>query len=256
MRDSLISELDLRECLCKYSGKEVDFYRFPGNYGDSVIWHGTMELLTALDIKVRYVETDSRQNNNVLLIDGGGNLVDYYSDVKQFLIMKPDAYSEIVILPHSIMGEAQAIVLNSVSSNLTIFCRERVSAEFLHAKLTKAKVHLWHDCAFYNHFTPVPAGSGELNAFRTDRESVLETKPSSSVDLSANGYAKKPLQELVASIQGYQHVNSDRLHIAILSTLLGKTVKLFPNAYYKNKAVFEYSLKRFPNIAFIERHTV
>jgi exopolysaccharide biosynthesis predicted pyruvyltransferase EpsI len=256
MRDSPISEVDLRDCLSEYSRKEVDFYRFPGNYGDSVIWHGTMELLTSLDIQVRYVEINSLQNSNILLIDGGGNLVDYYTDVKQFLLMKPDVYSQIVILPHSIMGEAQANVLNSVSSNLTVFCRERVSAEFLRAKLTKAKVYLWHDCAFYNRFIPVPAGSGELNAFRSDRESVLETKPTNSVDLSADGYARKPLQELIALIQGYQQVNSDRLHIAILSTLLGKTVKLFPNSYYKNKAVFEYSLKTFPNISFIEKHTV
>ncbi len=41
-----------------------------------------------------------------------------------------------------------------------------------------------------------------------------------------------------------------KIHIA--ATLLGEKVKLFPNSYYKNKAVFEYSLKRFSNVDFVE----
>jgi len=251
-----MTEMDLKEYLAEFSGNEVDFYRFPGNYGDSVIWHGTMQLLETLDIQVRYVEMGSPKYHNVLFIDGGGNFVDYYSDVKQFLLTKPDVYGQIVILPHTIMGEAQAKVLNAVSSDLTVFCREPVSAKFLDDKLTKAKVYLWHDCAFYNQFNPMPEGKGELNAFRSDIESVREPKPAANMDLSANGFAKKPLEELIAAIQGYKQVNTDRLHLAILSTLLGKKVMLFPNSYYKNKAVFEHSLKNLPNIIFVERHTL
>ena len=191
----------------------------------------------------------------MLFIDGGGNFVDYYSDVRDFLIKKPALYSEIVILPHTIFGEKQIEVLNNLSSKLTVFCREKVSAEFLEDKLTYGKVYLWHDCAFYNEFSqiPVPAGDGALNAFRSDDESILNTLPESNNDLSYNGYATKPLDELIGVLQKYAQVNTDRLHIAIGSTLLGKQVKLFPNLYYKNKAVFDYSLKKFPNISFVEK---
>ncbi len=248
-----MKELDLKEYLSKYKNTSVDFFRFPGNYGDSLIWHGTKKLLSSLNITEHYVDISSPKYNNVLFIDGGGNLVDYYSDVRDFLIKKPVLYDEIIILPHTIFGEKQIEVLNNVSSNLTIFCREKISAKFVEDNLTRGKVYLWHDCAFYNEFSKMPVGNGILNAFRTDNESILKVWPESNIDLSYNGYATKPLDGLIGILQKYAQVNTDRLHIAIISTLLGKQVGLFPNSYYKNKAVFDYSLKKFTNISFVEK---
>ncbi|MFA6571894.1 MAG: polysaccharide pyruvyl transferase family protein [Bacteroidota bacterium] len=247
-----MKELDLKEYLNNYKNTSVDFFRFPGNYGDSLIWHGTKKLLSSLNILEHCVDISSPKHNDVLFIDGGGNLVDYYSDIRDFLINKPDLYKDVVILPHTIFGEKQVEVLDNVSSKLTIFCRERVSAKFLNDKLKHAEVYLWHDCAFYNEFVQTPAGIGVMNAFRLDVESVFKSRPESNVDISHNGYATKPLGELIGILQKYEQVNTDRLHIAIAATLLGKKVKLFPNSYYKNKAVFEYSLKRFSNADFIE----
>jgi exopolysaccharide biosynthesis predicted pyruvyltransferase EpsI len=248
-----MKEFNLRDFLEIYKDRSVDFFRFPGNYGDSLIWHGTKILLSSLNISEQYVDISSLNYNNILFIDGGGNLVDYYSDVKDFLTKKPSLYDEIIILPHTIFGEKQVEVLNNISSKLTIFCRERVSAEFLEDRLTHTEVYLWHDCALYNKFSPVPPGRGILNSFRLDQESILHILPKSNNDLSYNGYATKPLDELIDVLQKYAQVNTDRLHIAIAATLLGKRVRLFPNSYYKNKAVFNYSLKRFSNITFVEK---
>jgi len=248
-----MKEFDLKKYLSKYKNTNIDFFRFPGNYGDSLIWHGTKKILSLLNISERYVDISSPKYNNVLFIDGGGNLVDYYHDVRDFLIKKPALYSEIVILPHTIFGENQIETLNNLSSKLTVFCREKISAKFLEDKLTHGKVYLWHDCAFYNEFSQIPAGNGILNVFRSDNESILNTWPESNNDLSYNGYATKPLDELLGVLQKYAQVNTDRLHIAIGATLLGKQVRLFPNSYYKNKAVFDYSLKRFSNISFVEK---
>lgn len=51
-----MKEFDLEKYLEKYKNTNVDFYRFPGNYGDSLIWHGTKVLLinmtTYFDIAV------------------------------------------------------------------------------------------------------------------------------------------------------------------------------------------------------------
>lgn len=246
-------ELDLRKFLEKYKYTKVDFFRFPGNYGDSLIWHGTKNLLSSLNISEQYVDTFSPRRNSVLLIDGGGNLVDYYSDVKEFLIKKPSLYDEIIILPHTIVGEKQIEVLNNISSKLTVFCREKVSAEFLEDRLTHGELYIWHDCAFYNDFSQTPTGKGVFNAFRSDKESILQALPRSNSDISYNGYATKPLDELIGMLQKYEQVNTDRLHVAICATLLGKQVRLFPGSYYKNKAVFDYSLKKLPNIIFIEK---
>lgn len=247
-----MKELDLKKYLSKYENTSVDFFRFPGNYGDSLIWHGTKKLLSSLSISEYHVDAQSPKYNSVLFIDGGGNLVDYYSDVKNFLMQKPALYDEIVILPHTIFGEKQVKILNNISSKLTIFCREKISAKFLEDRMIRSQVYLWHDCAFYNEFLQT-VGKGVLNAFRLDKESMLQTLPRSNSDISYNGYATKPLNQLIDVLQKYDQVNTDRLHIAICATLLKKQARLFPNSYYKNKAVFDYSLKKFPNIVFVEK---
>lgn len=249
-----MEELDLKKYLVKYYNREVDFFRFPGNYGDSLIWHGTKILLSSINISEKYVDIDSSKYNETLFIDGGGNFVDYYHDIKDFLIEKGNLYKNIIILPHTIFGDEQIKILNNLKANLTVFCREKVSAKFLGDNLTSGKVYLWHDCAFYNEFENAPLGSGILNAFRSDTESLLNIKPELNDDISYNGYATKPLDEFIRTLQKYEQVNTDRLHIAIGATLLGKKVRLFPNSYYKNKAVFDYSLKKFPNIIFVEKY--
>lgn len=248
-----MKELNLKDYLNKYKGQEVDFYRFPGNYGDSLIWHGTKKLLNDLDIKERNVNISSPKYNDILLIDGGGNFVDYYSDIRDFLISKPDLYKEIIILPHTIFGDKQIEILNNLSSKVTIFCREKVSAEFLNVRYTKGDVYLWHDCAFYNTLPKGIDGHSVLNIFRSDKESIIDEKPKDNEDLSHNGYAMKPLDDLISTLEKASEINTDRLHIAICGVLLGKQVQLYPNSYYKNKAVFEYSLSQFPNISFIDK---
>lgn len=244
--------MDLKYFLEKYRGKSVDFYRFPGNYGDSLIWHGTKVLLEKLNISENYVEITSPKSNDVLFIDGGGNFVDYYSDIKVFLVKKPNLYKEIVILPHTIFGDKQIDILNSLSGSVTVFCREEVSYRFLKEKFINGDVYLWHDCAFYNEFQKTLNGQGVLNAFRQDKESVIKNVSESNHDISYNGYATKPLNEFVDYLNKYEEINTDRLHVAICGTLLGKKVNLYPNSYYKNKAVFEYSLSRFQNISFMD----
>jgi len=251
-----MKELNLKDFLETYKNQSVDFFRFPGNYGDSLIWHGTKILLSSLNISEHYVDISSPNYNNVLFIDGGGNLVDYYHDVIDFLKKKSDLYDEIIIFPHTISGRKQIEILNDISSKLVIFCREKVSAKFLEEGLTRGEVYLWHDCAFYNKFSAVPSGKGVLNAFRSDNESILHALPKSNNDLSYNGHATKPLKELINILQRYEQVNTDRLHIAIGATLLGKRVRLYSNSYYKNKAVFDYSLKKFSNVKFVEKFDI
>jgi exopolysaccharide biosynthesis predicted pyruvyltransferase EpsI len=247
-----MEELDLKKFLERFRGTTVDFYRFPGNYGDSLIWHGTKILLSELNISENCVEIDSSKSSDTLFVDGGGNFVDYYSDVRDFLNKKRDLYREIVILPHTIFGDKQIDTLNKLSGNVTVFCREKISFDFVKQHLLKGNVYLWHDCAFYNDFPKSQDGKGVLNAFRKDKESILDSIPNINDDISYNGFATKPLDEFINSLKQYEEINTDRLHLAISATLLGKKVNLFPNSYYKNKAVFDYSLKKFPSISFKE----
>lgn len=246
-----MKEVDLKKYLEKYRNISVDFYRFPGNYGDSLIWHGTKNLMSDLDIKVKYVDVSFPVYNDVLFVDGGGNFNDYYSDVRNFLIKKGDLYKEIVILPHTIFGKRQVDILNGLDSNVTVFCREKPSFDFIKENFKKGDVYLWHDCAFYNRISSKKSGSGVLKVFRSDGESLFQTTGSNH-DISSTGYARSPLEQLMNTLDKYEEIHTDRLHIAIASVLLNKKVKLYPNLYYKNKAVYGYSLAKYPNIQFIE----
>lgn len=250
-----MKEFDLKIFLEKYRGSSVDFFRFGGNYGDSVIWHGTMKLLSDLKISIFNVDITIEKKNEVLLIDGGGNFVDYYDDVRNFINEKHNQYKEIVFLPHTIFGDKQIEVLSKLKKNTTIFCRERESAKFVDSFAKNCNVFLWHDCAFYNSFKQDKKGEGTLNAFRSDCESVLKFIPESNIDISYNGYATKPLNEFLDAITKFEQINTDRLHVAITAVLLGKRVNLFPNSYFKNKAVYDYSLYKISNISFINQES-
>lgn len=246
-------EFDLKLFLEKYRNYAVDFYRFRGNYGDSLIYHGSMKLFIDLNIKVNKVDLTTEKINEILIIDGGGNFVDYYNDVRDFINAKHHLYKEIVFLPHTIFGDKQIEVLKKLKENTTIFCREKESAKFVEKYAVSCSVFLWHDCALYNSFQKnIEKGYGILNAFRSDCESILKTKPDTNIDISYNGYATKPLNDFLETIGKFNQINTDRLHVAIASVLLDKNVYLYPNSYFKNKKVYEYSLQRFSNIKFIE----
>ena len=43
----------------------------------------------------------------------------------------------------------------------------------------------------------------------------------------------------------YEVINTNRLHIAIAGCLLGIKVNMYSNNYYKNKAIYDYSLSKY-----------
>jgi exopolysaccharide biosynthesis predicted pyruvyltransferase EpsI len=96
-----------------------------------------------------------------------------------------------------------------------------------------------------------------LNAFRKDLEGTRSGFPRDNVDLSilfshwvaSEIAAYYVTHRVLRVINHYQTVRTDRLHICIAAAMLGKTVELFSNNYYKCEAVYQYSMKnKFPNV--------
>lgn len=96
-----------------------------------------------------------------------------------------------------------------------------------------------------------------LNCFRTDGEKTSIKIPRNNIDLSLKfNYGTKNEQlafnasyELLNMINQYDKIRTNRLHLAIAGALLGKSVELYSNSYYKCKAIYEYSIKdRFTNV--------
>lgn len=94
-----------------------------------------------------------------------------------------------------------------------------------------------------------------LSAFRTDVEKTDVDIPPHNFDVSAI-FATRDLSpeacarttvRMMAFLDRYACIRTNRLHVCILSLMLGKRVEFYPNSYYKNEAIYEHSLRsRFP----------
>jgi hypothetical protein len=100
----------------------------------------------------------------------------------------------------------------------------------------------------------------ELAVFRSDKEKRPGTAPPASPDISRLFQPQPQTLEnkLIAAhfflraVDAFPIVRTDRLHVAIAGAMLGKQVWLYPNSYYKNRAVYEFSLRAFSNVHFAE----
>jgi exopolysaccharide biosynthesis predicted pyruvyltransferase EpsI len=100
-----------------------------------------------------------------------------------------------------------------------------------------------------------------LRCFRADVEKTDINLPAGNIDVSgilAYGKTKETLDyatvllvtnQMLRFINRYTKIETNRLHVAIAAALLGKDVALYRNSYYKNEAVYKYSLeKQFSNV--------
>ena len=271
--------------LKQYRGKKVYYQPNMGNGGDALIAAGAFQLLQKAGVDYEIIEDVEKVNleDQVVFYPGGGNLVDEYTNCADFLRRFHRVAREIVILPHTVKGNEE--LLKSLGGNVTIFCREHNSYEYLQSLGLHCHVWLDHDLAFSldlarcNGQTATPMiaylqvlakkyllGSGKrpvLHAFRTDVEKTGIDLPADNVDVSSrinHNYLMFPEPDVFKTVSdifrfiGYfEEVHTNRLHIGIAGALAGKKVFLHPNSYWKNRAIYEYSLKgRFSNVEFVE----
>jgi exopolysaccharide biosynthesis predicted pyruvyltransferase EpsI len=247
------------------TGKRVHYFPNPGNAGDGFIAHATFELFKRNGISVTAHKQHDSVNGATVLVGGGGNLIEgRYSDVAN-IIRRHAASNEVVLLPHTIVGFADILV--ETQRNLTVFCREPVSHRLALLNGAKAtRTHLSHDVVFFleddyfqEFFTP---GVGTLQVLRQDPETADSVSiPPGNLDISQSWigdlwsspeFAAYVTRSMAAFVAPHATVQTDRLHVSILSAFLKKRVYMLPNAYFKNRAVFEHSLQpRFPNVEFI-----
>ena len=109
---------------------------------------------------------------------------------------------------------------------------------------------------------------GTVNCLRLDGERTDISIPGDNIDLTSF-YFYMPLlgrtklnrhlthrisYRLMRFLSMYDEINTNRLHVCIAGAILGKRVNLYANNYYKNRAVYEYSLKdRYPNVHWVDR---
>jgi len=251
-------------------GETIQYVANPGNAGDSLIALGTLQLMDSLGLRVKIRGlTEPFGKNDRVFYGGGGNFVPYYSQCREF-ILRNSHVQQLVLLPHTV--DEQSDVLKQIGPNVVLFARERCSFQHITQHMRYPEnARIDHDLAFaigpttiHSLITPeMQLRGANLNAFRTDNEATGALIPADNKDLSLSCITTGNTQTLEGilntsrnlfnALAPFEKVQTNRLHVAIASALLGKETILRNNIYFKNKAIFNYSIKdSHPCVRFID----
>lgn len=263
----MYQEILIEDLLIQYQDQLIDFIPNNGNIGDIFIYASTLYLFDKYNIKynIKYGLPDD--GGDVLFVGGGGNLVDDYDWLLPKLESIHNNYKRIIILPHTINGEKVKNIFSLFRENVIVLVREKYSYEYLNSFYKHLEnIYLCKDLAFNfpcSDYAKIPC-NGVLNAYRVDGERTDIIIPKENIDLSDEidigkeysyqfwelDYWQEFLETFLTYIARYKIINTNRLHVAIAGSLMGRIVNFFPNSYYKNQGVYEFSLINFANTVF------
>ena len=235
--------------------KKVYYLPNRGNWGDGLIRAGTHKFLA--DLSIDYEEQlyrplvsrrwlrkhlwlrKVRRKKSVLIYGGGGAWCSFW-DHTEYVRYMARHFSRVIVLPSSF-----DVPVNI--PNATLFCRDDKES------LSKVDATFCDDMAFYLGRQNAADGQGTANCFRGDMESARDFPlPPDNRDLSAEHDHLYPTDEFFEALEAYSHVKTDRLHVAIASSLMGKNVQFYPGAYFKNQSVFRSSIENnFPKTSYV-----
>ncbi|GGI81241.1 polysaccharide pyruvyl transferase family protein [Shewanella gelidii] len=272
----------------------------PGNAGDSLINAATFQFFDRLGLRYQVVSPklvkqclkkgrDLSQvfefSGKVVVLGGGGAFTSHYTYSNRLVRELMHKVEHLVLLPCTIEGNAET--LREMPENVTLFCREQVSYDYVKSQNEQVTVYLHHDMVLgldvqrlieepaklssmrkklkaYRNLKRVTSviqqhGHQCLSALRLDKEKTARTIPKGNLDMSTlfslgtqtkedNIYSA---QQFLTQLNRFERVITNRLHVCIASTLLGKQVEFLGNSYFKNKAVYDLSLRQYNNVAYV-----
>lgn len=277
-----------------FASHEIDDFVFvpnPGNAGDSLINAATFQVFDGegLSYRVlgpRYLRKAILAGNQAVLgqlkdkivvLGGGGAFTSNYTHSSTLIKAIHGIAKRLILLPCTVEGHEQ--LLSSLGSNVTIFCRERVSLEHVQRHCRGPELLLHHDMAFLLNAPRLLAQpisgiglrkrirlylnqramdtlrrrcpSDTLNAFRLDVEACGMAIPANNQDLSlmfSLGSQTKAenissAKALLTQVSKFGHINTNRLHVGVAAFLMGKRLDFYANSYFKNRAVYELSMQ-------------
>jgi exopolysaccharide biosynthesis predicted pyruvyltransferase EpsI len=202
----------------------------------------------------------------VILLRGGSYLNDIWKGYAVLnLVSKFSLHRPVIIASHSFYFNQMQLpkIFAQIEGEMHVFCREKESYRLLRSlrRPRNLHVHLSPDTALYltrnDLHEHVTRGSYVLIAPRLDRESIVNWR----IRHVQNACTRTIVKDinLLPSFRSFiditakaARVYTDRLHVAILAAILKKETYLLPNSYHKNKSAYEFCLKRFPNVHFID----
>jgi exopolysaccharide biosynthesis predicted pyruvyltransferase EpsI len=241
----------------------VTFVPNPGNIGDAAINLACFDYLIERFDTVEICAMTDAPRTECVFVGGGGNAVEpLYVNVRDFIDRLAVGH-RLFMFPATVRGYSKS--LQRVASVARILCRERTSFAYVAAQLGPENVSLAHDAAFLlaprlrNDFASRigKTMTSKCRSFRTDQERIHPEIGGIDIMLQYQGawtdmtLAYDNVWAAARYLLGFGEVETDRLHCAILAAILGRRTVLRANSYYKNAAVFDYSLSQLSNTLFM-----
>ncbi len=223
----------------------------------------------------------------IYVYSGGGNLVPLYSGARDAIEARiTEPFRSFVMLPHTIRGHENLLArmderFHLICRDVLSWQHVRDHAPRAHRYLADDLALMldldwvfspWrnalrlvqlmlspHSLKRYllwrRSIRAIRPDKGVLRLMRVDEESRSQGSADPRMDLSAQygsffstrGEAELVTRDFLAVLQRAERVETDRLHVGIGASLLGKDVRLLDNSYGKNKGIYELSMQaRFP----------
>lgn len=221
--------------------------------------------LWRLDSDIGFKLIELPPETELILFEGGGYMSDiWYGPTLLRQVMRRTSVPVAVGPQSFLFTRTRFNQYFEDGRTVDLFCREEYSLEHLRKKglPENVSIHLSPELALYltqedlADYIEERIDGYTLIAFRKDKESAIGQTAKNEIiqmvsdPLIADISMEKTLKDFISTVYNAETVYTDRLHVAILSKILGKKVTLFGNKYYKNRGVWEYSLRN--SVEYIE----
>lgn len=218
---------------------------------------------TGIDAGFRLIHVP--EDVGLVLFDGGGYMNDVWYGPALLKAVIRQTEAPIAVCPQSYVFSRSRIANYFMDGReATLFCRERYSYDHLTEQGLPPNVQLKvsPELALYlapedlREYVEPREERYQLVAMRQDRESAVperllrEIKGACDNPVTRDISMEGSLTDFVSWVANAETVYTDRLHVAILSSILGKDATLYGNRYHKNRGVWEYSLR--DGVRFVE----
>ncbi len=200
-----------------------------------------------------------------VLFDGGGYMNDIWYGPALLKVIIGQTNAPIAVAPHSyVFNHTRLADYFMDGRETTLFCRERYSYDHLTGQGLPPNVQLKLSPELALYLTPEDLEEYiepkeeryQLVVMRRDKESatpenlIREIEQKCDNPVSRDASMEGSLTDFVSWVANAEAVYTDRLHVAITSSILGKDATLYGNKYHKNQGVWEYSLR--DSVRFVE----
>lgn len=274
-------------------GHEIEFIPNPGNAGDALINAGAWQLFEQIGVAPSIRRPGHALSPQIHVYPGGGNLVPLYSAARSAIearLEKP--FQLFIMLPHTIRGHDDLLArmderFHLVCRDVLSWHHVKTHAPRAHCyladdlalmldlewvfslrrnalrlgQLALSPRALKRYLRWRRSIGAIRPEQGVLRLMRIDEESRSQVCADPRMDLSAQygsffsarGEAELVTRDFLAVLQRAERVETDRLHVGIGASLLGKDVQLLDNSYGKNKGIYELSMQsRFPHTRLVD----